>query len=266
MKSRFGCICSLACLMSLPGVSASAELTLATGIRYFDYEEFDTSHQSLDRETGFIPGISVAGGTRWLGIDHSIEFGAWGGTVDYDGRTQFGQPHRTDTDETIYRVLYRTDWQPRDADGSLYTKVYWQNWKRDIQASNGVSSLFEHYQWWSIEAGLRATAWRQHNKRIAFELGVLRTSHGTILIDLSSNGYGEPVLDLGDGLGASMALDYEVELADRDRLSFSLGYQRWRFGRSNSYSASNGASTIVITEPDSIANHVIVSVAYHFHY
>jgi hypothetical protein len=256
----------LACLMAAQAAADPYVLSLGADIRYFDYEEFGASSQSLDHETGFIPGIKIAGEKFAFALRHMAEFGIWGGGVDYDGQTQSGQPHRTKTDETIYRLLYRIDWQPTDDDGSLYAKACWQNWDRDIMPADGVSGLFERYQWWTIEAGLRATLWQQPNHSLAFELGVLKTSYGTIQIDLSDSGYGKPVLDLGDGLGASVSLEYALKLTSSKRMRLGIGYRRWKFGRSNNKAVSNGASTIIITEPDSLSNQITLSVGYQFQY
>lgn len=266
MKSHAFCIFSLACLATPPGFSASLDFSLAADIRYFDYEEFGSSGQSLNDETGFIPGFSIAAGTSSFGLGHTLEFGLWGGAVDYDGRTQSGQPHQTKTDETIYRLLYRADWQPRNIGASLYAKACWQNWDRDIRPANGVSGLFERYQWWTIEAGLRATLWQLPKRSLAFELGLLNTNHGTIMIDLSGDGYGKPTLNLGDGHGAMVSLAYTIESAGNNRLQFAIDYTRWNFGRSNSMAVSNGASTIVITEPDSTSNHITLSAGYNFRF
>ncbi len=241
-------------------------LTLGADLRYFDYEEFGASDQSLNHETGFIPGLRIAAGVPYFGIDHTLEFGVWGGTVDYDGRTQSDQPHRTQTDETIYRLLYRADWPPRNTDGSLYAKIYWQNWDRDIQSANSVSGLFERYQWWTFEAGLRAVPWQQQNRSLAFELGVLQTSHGVIMIDLSDQGFGMPTLDLADGLGATAAVEYAIALASHNQLHFYLSYATWKFGLSDSKAVTNGASTIIITEPDSVSNNITLSVSYDFRF
>ena len=239
-------------------------LTLGADLRYFDYEEFGASDQSLNHETGLIPGLRIAAGVPSFGIDHTLEFGVWGGEVEYDGRTQSGQPHHTVTDDVIYRLLYRFDWRPRDPKGSLYAKIYWQNWDRDIQPANSVSGLFERYQWWTFEAGLRAVPWQQQNRSLAFELGVLQTNHGVIMIDLSDQGFGTPTLNLADGLGATAAVEYAIELASHNQLHFYLSCTTWKFGRSNSKAVTNGTSTIIITEPDSVSNQITLSIGYVF--
>jgi hypothetical protein len=132
--------------------------------------------------------------------------------------------------------------------------------------SDGVSGLLERYQWWTIEAGLRTTLWQQLSHSLTFELGVLETSYGTIQIDLSDSGYGKPVLDLGNGLGASLSLEYAVELTSNNRLQLGIGYSRWKFGRSNSKAVSNGAGTIIVTEPDSLSNQTTLSLGYQIQY
>jgi hypothetical protein len=75
MKFRFDNLFTLAWLLALPGTATSVELTLATDIRYFDYEEFGTNNQSLDHETGFIPGIKIAGDMIAFTLHHTVELG-----------------------------------------------------------------------------------------------------------------------------------------------------------------------------------------------
>jgi len=266
MNLRYGCGILLVCLMSSQVTADPQAFTVGGDMRYFDYEEFGLNGQSLNRETGFIPGLKIAGSTAWLGIDHTLEFGVWNGTVDYDGRTQAGQPHATQTDETVYRLLYRADWQPGEAEESLYAKACWQSWDRDIQPANGVSGLFERYRWWSIEAGMRVVPWHQLNRSLAFELGVLQTSHGVISIDLTENGFGRPSLNLADGLGAAVSVEYTIEISDVNRLHIDLHYASWKFGRSNTQAVTNGVSTLIITEPDSASNHITLSTSYDFRF
>jgi hypothetical protein len=262
MKSSSRYVLLLACLMIMPSPAISRQLSLEADLRYFDYEEFGINSQSLNHETGLIPGFRISGGMSGFGLDHTLEFDAWAGVADYNGRTQSGQSHTTQTDETIYRLLYRVDWHPNNNEESLYAKIYWQNWDRDIQPANGVSGLFERYRWWTTEAGLRAIPWQQQNRSLAFELGVLQTRSGDILIDLSDSGYGKPSLDLGNGLGTTFSLNYAVEHIDNTRLEFTVRYDRWKFGRSDTKAVSGAAGTVIITEPQSESNNLSFSAGY----
>lgn len=235
--------------ISMPGLATDLQFTV--GLMQFDYEETDLVGNTLNQETGYIPGISIGASNPWRSTDHSIEFSLYGGGVDYDGQTQSGQPHQTTTEQTIYKFLYRLGWSPQDTDGGFYGEIYWQQWDRDIQPNNGVSGLFERYQWWSIEAGVEVPLMRKDRHDLLLELGVLATFNGTLLVDLSSAGYGEPLLDLGNGAGFAGEFRYAFNQSDSSSFHFGIAYKTWEFGRSNSVTVSNGIDLITITEPDS---------------
>ena len=246
--------------------SHAVNLEAAAELMYFDYEETGIAGDTLNQETGYIPGFSIGASRPWLNTDHSIEFSLYGGSVDYDGQTQSGQPHQTTTEQTIYRFLYRLGWSPQDTDGGFYGEIYWQQWDRDIQPNNGVSGLFERYQWWSIEAGVEVPLVRKNRHDLLLELGVLTTFNGTLLVDLSSAGYGEPLLDLGNGAGFASELRYAFNQNDSGSFHFGIAYKTWEFGRSNSVTVSNGIDFITITEPDSRTAQTTFFASYIHHF
>ncbi len=97
--------------------SHATDLSVAAGLMYFDYEETEDGI-SLNHETGFIPGISITASHPYHSVDHSFEFSAFDGEVDYDGNTQNLQPHQTTTEQSIYRLLYRLSWSPESTDAA----------------------------------------------------------------------------------------------------------------------------------------------------
>ena len=251
-----------ACLLTAYTDGHAVDLRAAAELMYFDYEETDINGSTLNQETGFIPGISVAASRPYRSIVHSLEFSAYGGEVNYDGQTQAGQPHQTTTEQSIYRLQYRLSGSLENTDADLYGKVYWQQWDRDIQPNNGVLGLFERYRWWSIEAGVEVPLMRKDRQNLLLELGVLTTLNGTILVDLSDVGFGEPVLNLGHGIGFSGELRYEIRQGPDGKLHFGIRYRNWEFGRSNSETVSDGTSFLTITEPDSQTAQTILFASY----
>jgi len=254
------------CLIALPANTQAADLRLAAELMNFDYEETDVSGSTLDQETGYIPGFTVAASQPYRSIHNTVEFSLYGGDVDYDGQTQAGQPHQTTTDETIYRLLYELNWSPGDSEGAFYGKAYWQQWDRDIQPNDGVSGLFERYQWWTLEAGVQVPFIKNEQRELLLELGMLATNSGTISINLTNVGYGEHTLNLGNGIGYSAALTYEMKLASNNSFQFGAMLKSWEFGRSNSETISNGTSTITIIEPDSTTLQTTISANYIHHF
>ncbi|MCK4834966.1 MAG: hypothetical protein KAT12_09305, partial [Gammaproteobacteria bacterium] len=87
-----------------------------------------------------------------------------------------------------------------------------------------------------------------------------------ILIDLSRQGFGEPELKLGDSSGFSTALVYQHELTTSSSIGITMRYHRWKFGRSNTETISNGVSTFNITEPRSVSQHSTISFDYRYRF
>ena len=255
-----------ACLILQAADASALDMRVAAELMNFDYEETDTQGNILNQETGYIPGLTLAASHPYRSIYNTWEFSVYGGRVDYDGQTQGGQPHQTTTEQTIYRILYRLSWSPRNTEGAFYGKAYWQQWDRDIQPNNGVLGLFERYQWWTLEAGVQVPFIKNKQRNLLLELGALVTTNGTILIDLTEAGFGNPTLDLGDGYGYSGKLKYEFLHTGNSSFQFGLQFKRWEFGRSNSKTVSNGNTVIVITEPDSTTRQTTLSASYRYHF
>ncbi len=245
-----------------------ADTSIDASIRllYFNYEEFDQSGASFNKETGIIPGFSIGVSHRQGNYDNTLSFEAYDGQVDYDGQTQSGAPHITNTDETLNRLFYKLNWSPDSSEHAIYGKIAWQRWDRDILPANNISGLFEQYEWWAFEIGFLATLYEKNTNQWLLEFGLSKISNGTIAIDLIDHGYGQPELELGDGHGITAALIYQHMISDRNRLGLSLRHQRWTFGRSNTKSISNGFTTINITEPESESNHSIFSINYSYYF
>ena len=252
----------------LPTSQPLADTTIEASARLlnFNYEEFDQSGQSFNKETGIIPGLSIAASKILSNYTNTIGVEAYSGQVDYDGYTQSGVPHSTVTDEELYQLFYKLNWSFIDTNSSIYGKVAWQQWNRDILTANNVSGLFEQYRWWTFEAGLLATLLENDMNKWQLELGASKITNGTIKIDLDRFGYGQPVLNLGDGYGLSAALKFLHNLSNSDHIELSLQHRYWTFGRSNSESISNGATTITVTEPRSVTNHTILSINYRYYF
>ena len=251
-----------ACLLALPAAGIAVDTRIAAELMHFDYEETDLLGNTLNRETGYIPGLTVAASQPYRSIHNSVALSVYDGQVDYDGRTQSGQPHQTTTEQNIIRLQYRLDWSPAGTDGAFYGKAYWQQWDRDIQPNNGVLGLFERYRWWSIEAGAVVPFIQQNRHSLLLELGVLATTNGTITIDLTGAGFGNQSLDLGNSFGFSGGLNYQIMLSHNNGLRFGVQLNSWEFGRSNSKTISDGSRVITITEPDSATRQTILSAGY----
>lgn len=230
-------------------VHADTNISVSPGIMYFNYEEFDLNNVTLDTEIGFLPGISFLINEQ----QHSLGAHIFSGEVEYDGQTQTGVPHKTDTDETLYYLFYRHDFLATNQHG-FFVGLNYQLWERFIQANNNVGSLYEEYSWWSAEAGVKFDINTADNKNFIFEIAGFRTFNGDILIDLNNFGYGQPSLNLGDKFGLRSLLALNLKTTSHTAMQVGVEYKYWGFGRSNTEILSNGINTISIVEPESKSN------------
>jgi len=245
---------------------ADGKVEVSAKLLHFDYEEFDTSGQSFNKEGGFIPGFSISTAKALEHFTNTIGLEAYNGQVDYDGQTQSGIPHTTITNESLYRLLYKLDWSPEQIKTLFFGKISWQQWDRDILSANNVSGLFEQYRWWAFEAGILTTLFESGTDKWQFELGASKTANGTIKVDLQEFGYGQPLLNLGNGYGIAAALKYRYKMTNRDDIGISIEHRYWTFSRSNSKTLSNNQDTITIAEPHSVTQHSIISVNYIYYF
>ena len=242
---------------------ADSTIDASIKILYFDYEEFDLSGATFNKETGIIPGFSIAASKKINHFKNTLSVESYDGEVDYDGQRQSGVPHMTQTQETLNRAFYKLNWSPDDNNNSVFGKIAWQQWDRNILPKDNVSGLFERYEWWALEIGILATIYENNTSRWQLELGISKIDNGTIEIDLMDLGLGQPKIELGDGHGVAAQLIYQHTFMTNNALSLSLQHQRWTFSRSNTESISNGLN---ITEPRSESNHSILSFNYHHYF
>ena len=205
----------LCLLFTFPTCSNAIDLGVSGELMFFDYEETDTLGNSLNREKGLIPGLTFSGIHQYNNISNALELSIYDGQVDYSGQTQAGQPHQTTTEETILKLAYRLGWSPASTEAAFYGSAYWQQWERDIQATNGISGLFERYEWWTVEAGVQAPFFRDDSQHLFLEMGMLATMNGDIMIDLKPLGYGAHTLNLGNSIGFASALKYQMTQAQK---------------------------------------------------
>ncbi len=123
---------------------------LGAGVMDFDYEEFDQG-ASLDREEGYLPGVSaglrLARGRMFA--ETALE--AWTGGVDYASATEI-----TTTDEDIldWNVMAGRDlFAQADQRLGLYAGLGYRHWQRDIRSTPTAFGLDETYRWWYASRG-----------------------------------------------------------------------------------------------------------------
>jgi len=231
--------------------NSATQLSLSPSILHFDYTEFSTTDKILNRELGWLPGVearlSHAISADWL---IQIQGAYYLGTVDYAGQTQAGVPHSTDTETKFLRfggqiekVIYKKT--------NLFIGIQSHQWQRDIQDNNNVSGISETYQWIEYSFGLSANILSYQKDLFNIEAAYLITRNATIDVDLSRVNFGSATLDIGNGAGARLILNWQRVNENNTRYGLSLFFEGWDFGRSNTKQTQGGSSTAFVTEPRS---------------
>ena len=230
---------------------AETQLSISPSLLYFDYTEFSTTDQVLDTETGWLPGLEA--GLKYVitpDWSASINTVYYSGTVDYEGQTQSGTPHTTDTDTNIFRLGARIDRLVYE-DIRLFAGIQGHRWNRDIQDKYNVSGIDETYEWTEYSLGVNADFGITIKDKINLEASYLFIRNATVFVDLSRVDLGTTTLDLGDGTGARLNLSWLHQYKSDFTLGLGLFFEGWEFGRSNTRQLENSSSIIFVTEPRS---------------
>ena len=223
----------------------------------FDYTEKDTDGTFFDGEYGYLPGVEInIQNKKSQGLMAGFAFGFFSGEVDYDGAIQDveppidanidGLPFQTNTNETIttFTGHLSTGIDTISPDLSLYGKLSFKRWERDIQGRtiSGIGNLglpyqnlvipdlAEVYEWWNLVIGLRYQFNINPGSNLEFNAGLLRTLDARMQLDL---GPVAPTYNLQERWGYEAGVTWLTQISKTARLGFSGTYSYWEFGRSN---------------------------------
>lgn len=249
------CIC-LALLLAVRLASAD-ELQVGPSLYYFDYSEFTDDGSRFNRETGFLPGFQIGvGNLASQDFRAHLEAEFYRGTVDYDGQTQSGVPHSTESDTTLYRLGGSVSYAFKDNFQS-YLSLRYLRWDRSIRDNfnsilgANVPGVNEQYRWKEAGVGARAHLGCQPDCRWLLDVALLRVLDPEIQINLEDRGFGSPVLHLGEEYGVRAQLAWMLHWQENRRINLNLYYEAWDFGRSADVVVNRGTLFLVVREPRS---------------
>lgn len=231
--------------------AADTQFIISPALLHFDYTEFSTSDKVLDRETGWLPGVE-ARLNHALPSDWSIALytSYYQGTVNYDGQTQSGTPHTTDTGTNFFRLGAQLEKIILE-NTSLFISAQSHQWERDIQDSNNISGITESYDWLEYSAGINYRLNINNKDSLELTAGLLITRNAEIYVDLSRVNLGTTTLDIGDGTGGRLKLDWYRQHSEPMQYGLGLFFEAWDFGRSNTRATEGGSNIVNVTEPRS---------------
>lgn len=223
------------CLFAIPGLAVSSDeqntnrLWLGQSLLGFQYKEYSGQNELLDREDGLMPGLRIGGDFQRRSLLLSIDFTYHAGTVNYDGQTQTGAPHKTLTRETISEITASIGKRFGER-GLLYLGGGYRQWDRDIQPNGKVFGLFERYTWPYAMLGGELRIWHTNRHRIGLNGRVTYPLNPEMTLRL--NGYGDIHLRLGMHPGFRLTAPWLIQLPSRHQLQIAPYYEYWQMGRS----------------------------------
>ena len=268
--SRLALLLSLTIIcggFSAPAI-ASYQLSATPGVYAFNYSEYSQNGTELNNEQGLLPGFALQ--FEYTQHNHVLRLHSslYDGKVDYDGRTQGGTAHTTDTETQLFNLGLRLlpaqlefplqDFLQTDLFSSLQAPrffiglQYWR-WDRDILTRNNVQGLHEIYSWYEIEFGLQLKSAIENQAWYWAELSALYNVNPQMKILLPNS---EVNLKLGSQAGARLRLGKSWQTSATLALSLSVFAEYWEFGRSNTELSNDffGRSAY-LTEPRSETLH-----------
>lgn len=263
-----GLLCIL--LLLCHGISLAGEktLSLAPGMRLFDYAEYDDNGAFLDGESGPVLGLDVT--YAYLLQNKSkafLDIGVFSGEVLYDGQTQGGSPAVTTTDQSFYSfgVGFEAPLISPKERLKAFASLRYEKWERDILPTSLTAGLFEVYEWWEMSLGLDVGLYKNKTEQLSMYTRVFAISNALMTVHL--NGYGTPELELGNKGGGEIGVRWMQRLSARRALGLSFGYKAWSFGRSADKTVlpNNGGPVQTIHEPRSQTNTTTVKLIFFYH-
>ena len=243
-------------------------LSIAPSLNHFDYTEYNSYNQRLDRELGWLPGLVLnANHSSVNGYQFLYEISYYSGTIDYSGYTNHGTSHLTQTDETLltHRIRLSTQLKQNIA---LFASASRHAWNRNILTTNGaigpVIGPYEKYRWKEYSAGISLKLDKNENSTWYLELSALRTSQAEFFADYSESNQGTVNLDLGERPGARAQLEWHYKYSSPWSLNIKARYEYWTFGKSNVGRTTGGATSIPLYEPRSETSNLSIQTAFEY--
>ena len=227
---------------------------VTTDILYFNYREFNTSGNLLDKETGFIPGIAFNYTTNYKNSDVTAYISHHDGRVDYTGKTQGGKDHTTKTNQILIKYgIQLTSHETPDFPARLLFSFAYHTWDRDILSTINVQGLHEFYSWHEFSLGLRFQGETIDNSFYWTNISALLIYNPEIVVFLDT---GDKSLNIGENLGFRLHVGKTWKMENSHSISLSFKSEYFEFERSNTiFVNSFFGRSVFITEPDSVSFH-----------
>jgi len=241
-EARYLCFFFFTSILS--SLSHSNELTFLMGKQFFQYKEYSQSGLLLDTEEGWLNHLALQFDTQ-LYSDHLFHAsGSFASaTIPYEGYTQSGRTHSTETQETLTTLNLEYYYAPLiNSSNLLGIGLHQAEWLREIKPNNGVLGLNETYTWNAISLNY---LFKYQSWQLKSSLSHLYS--GSISVDLTEVGKGIVDVPLENGYQSELALSYKKQITPNISASIIVS-GLWRyFPASKAVIAGNSQ----ISEPQS---------------
>jgi hypothetical protein len=231
-------------------IYAETYLSISPTVDYVFYREFSVTGETLDTETGFLPGLKSS---IHYDVQHYSFYaeGYYGSsTIEYDGHLQSGSVYQTDSEMIKSSLRMGGNWhQPYYSLGVYLGR---NNWDRHILSSNNVPKLSEYYSWDSL--GVQYT---YNNDRLSINAGLAHLFNAGVKVDLVEQGGGFPYVAMPNGVSFSTGFNWDLD-AYFPAWSFQSSFEGHYFTRSDITYSQN----YLITEPENVTFQLSIGFSY----
>jgi len=213
---------------------------------YFDFSELDAGGARV-HEHGALYGFKLKAARSFTKSHWYSELGysQYGGVVAYDGRTDSGSAHTTESVEAMldtYLTLGKQfdTWQSKNA-VKAFSSVGFHYWMRDIKTRNRVVGSYGLYQWFYLQVGAEGLLARVKRWHFLSEVSFSKSLLPRISLNLKSSDLADRILEPGSHYGVSLAFPVEYHARNNLRISMRPSLRFWELGKS---------ASVILQSPD----------------
>jgi hypothetical protein len=228
------------------------EIQFGFSLMDMNYREFDDNDFVLNREDGFLPGVTGQLTLESKSFDSSLHASYHTADIDYDGYTQSLIPVQTKTSTDILDIHYRLSTKP-EQQFQWYGGVGYRYWRRNILPTvidtgtgpQGVAGILEEYSWFYGLAGVKTNLYQRGPYEFAVDLRITHMLRAQMDIDfLGFQGLDDKTLDLGEQTNFRIGLPWKVKTANSYTWLVEAYFETWDIGKSNTVNLTQGGSLV----------------------
>ncbi|MCW8826727.1 MAG: hypothetical protein OQK78_09925 [Gammaproteobacteria bacterium] len=205
----------------------------------------------LDRETGILPGVGLNYSHSIPGAEFNLYSNMFSGLVNYDGHTQAGTPHTTQTDTLIADVGLVVK-LPLTSQHQTITAGYGSGfWSRNILPNAGVGGLYELYRWSTSSLGYE---YQQRLDTHHLILSIDRLWHSNSSMKIDFDGINPSIVPLKNSTGWQGSVHYAFDIDQQWQFISKFKWQKWSSKKSDSVVINSIYGLINVHEPRSMTN------------